>query len=303
MAALIDRFLESLAAERGLSHNTRLAYNTDLQAMEKFLLTVKQDWLTAAEQDWLAYFTNDIAESWTPATQRRKRSALRQFYRFLLSEKLRSDDPSTQLAAPRKARQLPKVLNEADIEKILAALAGFAPAEQARLRALIELLYASGLRISELVTLPLLAIKDSNNFILITGKGGKDRLVPVHELARDAVTDYLTMRQQFLPKTHKSAAKYLFPSRGKDGHLTRQRVFQLLKILALHAGLDPTQMSPHVLRHAFATHLLRGGADLRLVQQLLGHADISTTQIYTHVADDQLRNTVLQHHPLSRKNH
>ena len=301
MRGLIDRFLESLTAERGLSRNTQTAYQTDLLAMESFLTAARQNWLTARDQDWLNYFTSDIALNWTPATLRRKRSALRQFYRFLLSEKLRSDDPSTQIAAPRKARTLPKVLSEADIEKLLNVLTSFPVAEQTRLRALIELLYASGLRISELVTLPLLAITDSNNFMLISGKGGKERLVPVHELARDAVAEYLSIRAKFLPKNHKHAARFLFPSRGKNGHLTRQRVFQLLKNLALQAGLDPQQMSPHVLRHAFATHLLRGGADLRVVQQLLGHADITTTQIYTHVADDQLRETVLQHHPLSRK--
>lgn len=301
MSVLIERFLESLAAERGLSRNTRLAYGTDLLAMENFLRGNKQDWLTAMPQDWLNYFTSNLAKGWTPATLRRKRSALRQFYRFLLSENLRSDDPSAQLAAPRKSRQLPKILSADDIQALLKALQNLPEAEQARLRALVELLYASGLRVSELVSLPLQALHRGGDFITVRGKGDKERMVPVHDLARGAVMEYLAIRGQFLPKNHKNAARFLFPSRGKDGHLTRQRVFQLLKTLALQAGLPPEQMSPHVLRHAFATHLLHGGADLRTVQQLLGHADISTTQIYTHVADDQLRQTVLQHHPLSKQ--
>jgi integrase/recombinase XerD len=200
---------------------------------------------------------------------------------------------------------LPKILSEADALKLVEASRGESPtdAEGARLLCIVEVLYASGLRVSELMTLPVAAVRKNERFLHVRGKGGRERLAPLGAAASDAIQSYLALRDGFLPNDPKrcaAASRYLFPSRGKEGHLTRRRCHQLLKALAVKAGLDPARLSPHVLRHAFATHLVEGGADLRSVQTLLGHADIATTQIYTHVAGDRLKRTVEAAHPLAR---
>ncbi len=216
-----------------------------------------------------------------------------------MTDAIRSDDPSSGLDAPRLGRPLPKILSEAEVARLIEVAQAWPDEEGVRLRAILELLYATGLRISELTTLPLASAQRDPRFLLVRGKGGKERLVPLSPPSRQALSAYLACRSRFLPEG--GASRFLFPSRGREGHLTRQRCGQLLKELALAAGLDPARLSPHVLRHAFASHLLDHGADLRSVQQMLGHADIATTQIYTHVQGDRLRRLVETAHPLARR--
>ena len=235
-----------------------------------------------------------------PRTLARRLSAMRQFFRFLISDGSRADDPTADLDPPRLGRPLPKILSRGEVETLIAAASEWPGEEGVRLRVVIELLYATGLRVSELVALPLAAVRRDPRFLVVRGKGGKERIVPLSEPARRALADYLQCRAGFVPQTEAGGSKaerWLFPSRGGEGHLTRQRCGQLLKELALKAGLDPARLSPHVLRHAFASHLLDGGADLRSVQQMLGHADIATTQIYTHVQGERLRLLVETAHP------
>jgi integrase/recombinase XerD len=239
-----------------------------------------------------------------PRTLARRLSAMRQFFRFLVSDGARVDDPTAGLDTPRLGRPLPKILGEAEVERLIAAAASRPGDEGVRLRCLLELLYATGLRVSELIGLPLAAAQRDPRFLLVRGKGGKERVVPLSAPAREALRLYLECRDRFLPRgtpPHPKMARWLFPSRGAEGHLSRQRCGQLLKELALAAGLDPRLLSPHVLRHAFASHLLDHGADLRSVQQMLGHADIATTQIYTHVQSERLRHLVESAHPLARR--
>ena len=278
-----------LAAERGAAANTLAAYRRDLAGAESAigaLLDADQGKLTSLGQIWA-----DLA----PASLARKCSALRQFYGFLVDEKLRADDPSPALPRPRARRPLPRLLSHGEIEMLFsraeAEAAGDKP-EAVRLLALLELLYGSGLRASELVSLPCEAVPRDAPFLTITGKGGQQRLTPVSTRARHVLSRWLTIRPP--------PGKYLFPSRSAAGHLTRVRLFQMLRELAARAGLDPEKLSPHVLRHAFATHLLEGGADLRVLQTLLGHADIVTTQIYTHVDSARLVALVNARHPLAR---
>jgi integrase/recombinase XerD len=234
-----------------------------------------------------------------PRTAARRLSALRQFYRFLVLDGRRKDDPSAVLDAPRLGRPLPKLVSEAEATQLIAAARRRQGPEGARLLCLFELLYGSGLRVSELVALPLAALRDDPRFLVVRGKGEKERLVPLGAAARAAVEAYLAVRGAFLRRGESS--RFLFPSHGRSGHLTRRRCGQLMKALAAAAHLDPARLSPHVLRHAFATHLLDRGADLRSVQAMLGHADIATTQIYTHVAGDRLQRLVSEHHPLARR--
>jgi integrase/recombinase XerD len=229
-----------------------------------------------------------------PRTAARRLSCLRQFHRFLVAEGVRGDDPTTTLDSPRLGRPLPKVLEAEEVEALLAAAAAKPASERVRLLCLLELLYGAGLRVSELVALPFAAATRDARFLVVRGKGGKERLVPLGAPAQAALAAWKAVRGE-------TRSRYLFPSRGKDGHLTRQRCFQLLKELAVAAGIDPRRLSPHVLRHAFATHLLDGGADLRSVQTMLGHADVATTQIYTHVQAGRLRSLVETKHPLARK--
>ena len=295
----LEVFLEMLAAERGSAPLTLAAYRNDLLDLSAFLAKREQT-LEAADAAALHdYLSAAATRRLSPRTLARRLSAMRQFYRFQLSEGARADDPTSGLDSPRLGRPLPKVLSEAEVERLIGAAAAWPGEEGARLRCILELLYATGLRVSELVELPLAAAQRDPRVMLVRGKGGKERLVPLGPPAREALAAWLECRARSLPKGKTS--RWLFPSRGAEGHLTRQRCGQLLKELALAAGLDPARLSPHVLRHAFASHLLDHGADLRSVQQMLGHADIATTQIYTHVQGERLRRLVDTAHPLARR--
>ena len=267
---------------------------------QAFLAAKGRDLSAAQAEDIEAYFQAIGARGLAPATAARRRASVRQFYRFVLGEGWRRDDPSRRVDAPKKGRSLPKVLSRSEVLALIAAAAARDGASGLRLACMIELLYASGLRISELLALPLAALARDPAFLIVKGKGGKERLAPLNDAAREAVKAYLPVRPQFLPKGVKDSP-WLFPSRGAGGRLTARRMAQLLDEAAMGAGIDPARVSPHVLRHAFATHLLEGGADLRAVQTLLGHADIATTQIYTHVAEDHLREVVQTKHPLGRR--
>jgi integrase/recombinase XerD len=291
--ALIASFLDMMLAERNVTANTRDAYARDLGDAAGFLLARRQIALVDAGEDDLRAYLQSLHAS-AARTQVRRLSALRQFFRFLCSEQHRAADPTRLLDAPKLGRALPKYLSEDEVARLLDRVAAYPPAEGLRLRALLELLYAAGLRVTELVTLPVAAIQFDRCAVRVTGKGGKERIVPLGEPALQAVQEWLVLRRKNSP--------YLFPSPTRlDAPLTRQRFFQLLKELALAAAIDPKRLSPHVVRHAFATHLIEHGADLRSVQCMLGHADIATTQIYTHVASDRLTRTVTEHHPLAKK--
>jgi len=295
----LDLFLEMLAAERGAARLTIAAYRNDLIDAARFLARSGVT-LEAASNAALRKYLGYLARlGMQPRSVARKLSALRQFYRFLVLERLSADDPSAALDAPRLGRPLPKIMSEADAQSLLTAAGARPGPEGLRAVCLLELLYGSGLRVSELVGLPLAAARGGKRFLLVRGKGDKERLVPLSPPARRALDVYLAARASFLKP--KIDSRFLFPSRGKSGHLTRERCGQVLKQLALEAGLDPKRLSPHVLRHAFASHLLDRGADLRSVQEMLGHADIATTQIYTHVMGDRLQRLVATHHPLARK--
>ncbi len=294
-----------LAAERGAAANTREAYARDLKDFAGFLARRGRATHQAGVADLRAYLGQMVDAGLAPRSAARRLSTLRQFHRFLFAEGLRADDPTAGLDSPRQGRSLPKVLSEAEVEELLKAAYARPGAAGARLVALLELLYATGLRVSELVELPAAAAARDPRVLIVKGKGGKERMVPLSQPARDALKDY---RRAAMEKSGRStqseagaarARKWLFPSRGAAGHLTRQRVAQLLKELAGEAKIDRAKVSPHVLRHAFASHLLDHGADLRSVQKMLGHADISTTQIYTHVLDARLKALVRDHHPLS----
>ena len=286
-----------LAAERGAAPLTVAAYRGDLSNLAGFLGSRSVS-LEAADPATLHAFLA-AAATLTPRTLARRISAMRQFYKFLVVDGIRRDDPTADFDTPGLGRPLPKILSETEVEGLIAAARDWPGDEGVRLLCLVELLYATGLRVSELVTLPLAAALRDPRFLLISGKGGRERVVPLSEPSRSALAAYLACRERFLPESRSS--RWLFPSRGRKGHLTRQRSGQLLKELAVKAGLDPDRLSPHVLRHAFASHLLDHGADLRSVQQMLGHADIATTQIYTHVLSDRLRKLVETAHPLARR--
>jgi integrase/recombinase XerD len=299
-SAWAEAFLEMMAVERAAARNTLSAYARDLADASGFLAGRGKDLANAGAPDIEAYFEALGAKGLSPATAARRRAAVRQFYRFVLGETWRADDPSRRVAAPRKGRPLPKVLSREEMDRLIAAAAERDGGQGLRLACMVELAYAAGLRISELTALPLAALARDPAYLMITGKGGKERLAPLNAAARAAVKAWLEARPAFLPSGAKSSP-WLFPSRGKTGRLTPRRFAQLLDEAARDAGIDPARVSPHVLRHAFATHLLEGGADLRVVQTLLGHADIATTQIYTHVAGDRLREVVETRHPLGKK--
>ena len=291
MSSATEAFLAMLAAERGAALNTLAAYRRDLEQAEEAIGD-----LAAAPRDAVASLAGEWADL-APSSLARKASALRQFFGFAIDEGWRQDDPSGALPAPRARRPLPKVMGHDQIAALFARAETEAAGDDpraVRLLALIELLYGSGLRATELVSLPLAAVPRDAPFLTVTGKGGSARLVPVGGRALEALGRWRVLR----PAT--PASRYLFPS-GKSGHLSRVRLFQLLKALAARAGLDPAGISPHVLRHAFATHLLEGGADLRVLQTLLGHADIATTQIYTHVDAARLVALVKSRHPLASR--
>lgn len=300
MNGWVDAFLEMMAGERASARNTLTAYGKDLADAEAFLKARGSDLSKATAEQIEAYFAALSDRGLSPATAARRRSAARQFYRFVLGEGWRSDDPSRRVDAPKKGRPLPKVLSRAEVDAIIAAAGSRDGGQGLRLACMIELAYASGLRISELTALPLSVLARDPAYLIVKGKGGKERLAPLNAAARAAVKAYLAIRKDFLPKGD-AANPWLFPSTSKAGRLTPRRFAQLLDEAAVDAGIDPARVSPHVLRHAFATHLLEGGADLRVVQKLLGHADIATTQIYTHVAGERLAEVVRSKHPLAKK--
>jgi integrase/recombinase XerD len=295
----LEAFLEMLVAERGAAPLTITAYRNDLSALAEFLGSAGVAIEAAAASALHNYLASAATLKLTPRTLARRLSAMRQFYKFLVIEGVRQDDPTAQLDTPRLGRPLPKIFSEAEIDRLIATAQEWPGNDGARLHCVVELLYATGLRISELVTLPVSAGRRNPRYLVIAGKGGKERIVPLSEPARSGLGKYLECREHFLPGARPS--RWLFPSRGRLGHLTRQRTGQMLKELAAKAGIAPEKLSPHVLRHAFASHLLDHGADLRSVQQMLGHADISTTQIYTHVLSDRLRKLVETGHPLARR--
>jgi integrase/recombinase XerD len=301
VAPLVEAFLDMLVAERGAAQNTRQAYQRDLADAAAWLGARKVPLEAAGTEDLRGYLA-DLAAGTAVRTVARRLSALRQFYRFLVSEGRRVDDPAGAIDSPKQGRALPKVLAETEVEALLSAAQRHGGPDGLRLVALLEILYATGLRVSELVGLPLSGLARDGRYLVVRGKGGRERMVPLSAPARDALAAYLPNRHAFLvPGREERQQRYTFPSRtSAEGHLTRQRFAQLLKELSLEAGLDPARVSPHVLRHAFATHLLDHGADLRAVQKMLGHADIATTQIYTHVVGERLRQVVHDHHPLAR---
>jgi integrase/recombinase XerD len=300
-AAAIETFLDMMSAERGASRNTLAAYRRDLLDFAGFL---KDTSFARATRDDVKTYLQQLSKSgMAGSSQARKLSALRQFFAFSYGEGQRTDDPTDAVDAPRRERPLPKILSGEEIDKLIAAAREDVEtsAEAKRLVCILEILYASGLRVSELVTLAHSAVRNRET-IFVRGKGGKERVVPLNPPARAAIKDYLDVREEFVPQGPRRglAERYLFASRSAEGHLTRRRCHQMLKALALKANIDPDKLSPHVLRHAFATHLVEGGADLRSVQMLLGHADVATTQIYTHVARDRLEEMVTAAHPLGR---
>jgi integrase/recombinase XerD len=302
---LVTLFLDMLAAERGAGKNTLAAYERDLADFTDYL-GGHRSVATATTDDIRAYLGDLASRGMQAATVARRLSAIRQLYRFLYAEGQRKDDPAAVLEGPKRARALPKTLTLAEVDRLLTA-AGACDAQAplavrlraARLACLVELLYATGLRVSELVALPASAARRDARVIVVRGKGNKERMVPLNDAAKRAMTDYLALAAQ---AGGTAASKWLFPSFGDSGHLTRQHFARELKALAGAAGLRAAQLSPHVLRHAFASHLLHNGADLRVVQTLLGHADISTTQIYTHVLEQRLKSLVRDLHPLADVN-
>jgi integrase/recombinase XerD len=301
---LIALFLDMLAAERGAGENTLSAYARDLADFSGFLQRMNVPLQSATSDDIRGYLASLTQQGFATTSVARKLSSVRQLFRFLYAEGHRGDDPAAILQGPRRGRTLPKVLSVRQVDALLesaknaAQNADAAPAERlrtARLQALLELIYATGLRVSELVALPAAAARKDTRMIVVRGKGGKERMVPLNDAARTAMAAYLALRRE----AKLEDSKWLFPSFGESGHLTRQHFARELKDLAARAGLRTDQVSPHVLRHAFASHLLQNGADLRVVQTLLGHSDISTTQIYTHVLEERLKSLVRDLHPLT----
>ena len=287
-----------LVAERGTARLTIDAYRHDLDDYAGFLARRGATPLDA-DGDGVRAYLGHLAGRFAASTSARRLSCLRQFHKFLFAEEIRRDDPTATIDSPRRRAPLPKVLSEAEVDGLLRAARARKGAAGVRCLALVEVLYATGLRVSELVGLPLATVGGDPRFLMVRGKGDKERLVPMGEAAKQAVGAYLAVRGEFLKEGEVSP--WLFPSRGAEGHLTRRRFGQMLKELAIEAGIEPRRVSPHVLRHAFASHLLAHGADLRAVQQMLGHADIATTQIYTHVLEERLKALVRDHHPLGRR--
>ncbi len=303
--AYVESFLEMMSAERGAATNTLESYQRDLDDLHLFLKGRKVPLVSATSGDLTAYLAHLTAQGFAASSQARRLSAMRQFYKFLYAENLRGDDPTSILDAPKKQRALPKILSEDDVTRLLALAATEAetegPGQLQRLRmlALLELLYATGMRVSELVSLPAKVLDHEGRFLMIRGKGNKERLVPLSRAAIRALGLYGAARTA-AEKAGLAESPWLFPSAGKEGYLPRQVFARDLKDLAARAGIRAASISPHVLRHAFASHLLQNGADLRVVQELLGHSDISTTQIYTHVLEERLRQVVETHHPLAK---
>jgi integrase/recombinase XerD len=291
----VETFLDMMSAERGASPHTLDAYARDLESLSEDLgVDVSQ----ASAEQLRVFLSRLLSQGLKPTTAARKLSCLRQFYQFLFAEDVRADDPTSTLDSPKQGARLPKYLGEEEVDLLLQACREKSTPRALRLTAVLELLYATGLRITELVSLPLAAVARDRPVLIVRGKGNKERMVPIGLPARAAVSAYLEVRESFIPVSQKSS-QWLFPAQTAKGHMDRGVVSKALKDLAIVAGISPSRVSPHVLRHSFASHLLAHGADLRSLQQMLGHADISTTQIYTHVLDERLRRLVETSHPLS----
>lgn len=306
MTQWISTFLEAQAAELDAAQNTRLAYGRDLKDFADWLTHRGSDFLTASRDDVEAYLVSCDASGLSKATRARRLSSIRQLFRFAHEEGWRTDHPAIRIKGPGAVQRLPKALTQADVNRLLdtARQHGRTDADRLRSTTMLELLYATGLRVSELVSLPMSAVRGDPRMILVKGKGGKERMVPLSPPARSAIIAWLGQRDaddEAAKKAGRPVSRFLFPGSGVEGHLTRQQFHHMLKTLAVAAGVSPTLVTPHAMRHAFATHLLAGGADLRVIQTLLGHADVATTEIYTHVLDDHLKDLVLTHHPLAKK--
>ena len=301
----IQAFLEAHAAELDAAQNTQLAYARDLTDFEGWLAGKSKSLDQAMREDVEAYLVHCDAQGFAKSTRARRLSAIKQLYRFTFEEGWREDNPAIQIKGPGRDKSLPKTLSEAEVDQLLAAARSHGRSQSDRLRntCLLELLYATGMRVTELVSLPVAAARGDPRMLLITGKGGKERMVPLSPPARAALAEWIIQHdkeQQAARSKGLPPSRFLFASRGKLGHLTRHRFYMLIKELAVAGGVSPDKVTPHTLRHAFATHLLANGADLRSIQTLLGHADVSTTEIYTHVLDERLKELVLEHHPLAK---
>ncbi len=299
LSAQAETFIEMLRAERNASANTERAYRADIEDYERFLGQRGGSPMKASADDARAYLKQIANAGLAPRSSARRLSALRQMHRFFVSEGFRADDPLATLDAPRVGRALPKILSEDEVRALLDAARATEGIDGTRLVCILEILYSSGLRVSELAGLKLASLSRDGRFLVVRGKGDKERLVPLSAPALAALRAWMEARVREFPLAARS--RFLFPTRAASGHLTPARIAQLLKALAPAAGIDPRRLSPHVLRHAFASHLVDRGADLRAVQQMLGHADIATTQIYTHVGGERLKKLVSTHHPLARR--
>ncbi|MEZ5691871.1 MAG: site-specific tyrosine recombinase XerD [Rickettsiales bacterium] len=302
---LLEQFLEMMVSERAIAGGTLLAYRRDLSDFLRYCLEKKEKILRISSNKIEKFLASLSSDGMSTPTIARKLSALRQFFSFLYSENYRSDDPTITIETPKLPKRLPSTLSKEEVLALIHTAIIDESAQSVRLYAMLELIYGAGLRVSELVSLKLSALKVSENskqvkadFIIVKGKGNKERIVPINNSTRIALNRYLEVRDGFLQEKEKSV--WLFPYHRADGYITRQQFGVMLKELAINAGIDPQKISPHTLRHSFATHLLEGGADLRVIQELLGHSDVSTTQIYTHVAADRLSKLVREHHPLAR---
>ncbi|SDW49678.1 integrase/recombinase XerD [Ruegeria halocynthiae] len=301
----ISTFLEAQAAELGAATNTLLAYGRDLKDFSDWLVRCKSDFAEADRDRIEGYLIDCDAQGLSRSTRARRLSAIKQLYRFAFEEGWLDSNPAIQIKGPGRAKRLPKTLDVPEIDRLLSAArrTGRSDADKIRNTCLMELLYATGMRVTELVSLPVSSARGDPQMLLVLGKGGKERMVPLSPPAREALSNWLKARdaaeEQAIAKGAQ-ASRFLFPSRGKSGHLTRHRFFLLVKELAVEGGVSPEKVTPHTLRHAFATHLLANGADLRSIQTLLGHADVATTEIYTHVLDERLTELVLKHHPLAK---
>ena len=301
----IAAFLDAQAAERGAATNTQLAYARDLADFTDWLAERACGLATAQKADVESYLVHCDKQGLAKSTRARRLSAIKQLYRFCFEEGLRVDNPAVQISGPGRDKRLPKTLTTDEVDRLLDAATrhGRTDADRLRNTCLMQLLYATGMRVSELVSLPLSSAKGDPRMLLIRGKGGKERMVPLSPPARVALRDWLAVRladEDAARSAGRSASAFLFPSRGKSGHLTRHAFYMIIKDLAVKGGVSPDKVTPHTLRHAFATHLLANGADLRAIQTFLGHADVSTTEIYTHVLEERLRELVLDHHPMAK---
>ena len=303
-ARRIATFLDAQAAELDAARNTLLAYARDLRDFAEWLQSEGLGMMAAGQGDVEKYIVSLDADGLSRATRARRLSAIRQFYRFSFEERWRKDNPAVRIKGPAKEKRLPTTLSEQEVDRLLDASRNSGRgSDRVRNTCLMELLYATGMRVSELVTLPVSAARGDPRMLLVKGKGGKERMVPLSRPAREALVEWLALRDKAADAERVGKgtvpSTFLFPSRSKAGHLTRHRFYMLIKELAAAAGVSPSKVTPHTLRHAFATHLLARGADLRAIQTLLGHADVATTEIYTHVLEDRLKELVLDHHPMA----